>query len=297
MIEYIFDPQVQKMLVEFYTVSGLRVGIHDANMNILLEHPVKSSNYDELRFCDKVRYHSPLFTRKCRECDLRALEYAKITKKAYIYKCHAGFTDAIIPVMAEDELICALMIGQIKYGYQAEQYSKIVSFIDKDKLDDALDADLREAYAAMPVLEGRKLEALVYFLEICAQSIYDNRWIKCTESKIIENFKAYIEKNLYNKINVRHTAAALYVSVSHLSRLIASELGTTFTKYLTNRRIEEAKKLLAMTDISISELASHLCFGNASYFMKTFKKYTGMTCTEYRNAAKAKKCICETKCG
>ena len=66
-----------------------------------------------------------------------------------------------------------MCIRDSKYGYQAEQYSKIVSFIDKDKLDDALDADLREAYAAMPVLEGRKLEALVYFLEICAQSIYD----------------------------------------------------------------------------------------------------------------------------
>lgn len=283
MIEYVFDPEVQKMLEEFYTISGLRVGIHDADMNILLEYPKKSESYDELRFCDRVRYHSPVFTRRCRECDLRALDYVKVTKKAYIYKCHAGFTDAIIPVMADDELICVLMIGQVKCGGMCDQYGKIIGCIDESKLDAALDMDLRTAYAAMPVLDSRKFEALVYFLEICAQSIYDNRWIRCAESRIIENFKTYIEKNLYNKINVRHTAAALYVSVSHLSRLIATELGTTFTKYLTSRRMEEAKKLLAMTDISISELAGHLCFGNAGYFMKTFKKYTGMTCSEYRS--------------
>jgi Response regulator containing CheY-like receiver domain and AraC-type DNA-binding domain len=290
MIEYIFEPEIQKMLINFNTISGLRVGIHDADMNILLEYPVKSSEYSQLRFCDRMRCHNQEYTDKCSECDRQGFEHIKVTKKTYIYRCHAGFLEALIPIVAGDEIICALMIGQVNQnGHEIDQLQKIIGNFDSSLLAEPFYSDLCEAYNKMPQISNGCFEAFTYFLEMCAQSIYDNRWISCTEKSIIENFIIYIEKNIYSHINIKQTAAALFVSVSHLSRLIASELDTTFTQYLASRRIEIAKKLLASTNINITELSAYLCFGEPGYFMKMFKKHTGMTCTQFRqNTSKTK---------
>ena len=59
---YLCEPEIEEMLANFHAISGLRVGIHDPEMNIIHEYPVKSSEYDRLCFCDKIRFHSPEYT-------------------------------------------------------------------------------------------------------------------------------------------------------------------------------------------------------------------------------------------
>lgn len=284
---YLCEPEIQEMLVNFHVISGLRVGIHDPEMNIIHEYPIKSQEYDRLCFCDKIRFHSPEYTEKCRLCDVAAFERVRITKKSYIYTCHAGFREALIPVLHEGGIICALMIGQVRTETIGDGvFERIISHIAPKTLNPETRRDLYETFSHMPQIDVERFRVLAYFLEMCAQSIYDNRYIRVKEKPFAENFRDYIAKNLYNSIHISQAAVALNVSVSHLSRLLARELGMSFTEYLTRERMKIAEKLLVSTNLSITDIAYLLTYSEPTYFMRVFKKTTGMTCTEYRNQEK-----------
>lgn len=287
MFQYHFDTEVYNMLANFRAISGLRVGIHDLNMEIMIEYPKKSIYYDQLRFCDKIRYLSPDFAEKCRNCDLQALESVKATRKPMIYHCHAGFTEALIPIIANDEIICVMMIGQIRDDRMTEEgFGNIIRTVRKtEEISDTIQLeDLRDSYNQMPQIDSERLRALVYFLEICAQNIFNNHLIKRDFNSLSEAFIGYIDSNLYNAVTIRQAADTLCCSTSHLSRIISRDLHSTFTEYLTSRRIEVAKQLLQTTSLSVKTIALTLCFEEPTYFMRVFKRYTGMTCSEFRKA-------------
>ena len=127
---YLCEPEIEEMLANFHAISGLRVGIHDPEMNIIHEYPVKSSEYDRLCFCDKIRFHSPEYTEKCLRCDVAAFNRLRITKKSCIYTCHAGFREALIPVLHDGQILCALMIGQVRTEATDENtFTRIIAHI------------------------------------------------------------------------------------------------------------------------------------------------------------------------
>ena len=80
------------------------------------------------------------------------------------------------------------------------------------------------------------------------------------------------------------TSAAEFASVStgYLSGLFKKEAGTNFVKYLTDVRMEKSMQLLRSTDMKTYEIAYETGFSNPHYFSVSFKKYTGMSPSEFR---------------
>jgi two-component system response regulator YesN len=74
----------------------------------------------------------------------------------------------------------------------------------------------------------------------------------------------------------------LGLSVSYLSHLFKRYKETTFVKYLTSRRIEKAKELLAGTGDRIVEVANICGYRDVYYFSHSFKKYTGLPPRTFR---------------
>ncbi len=275
----ILNPDIQDMLVNFYAISGLRVGLHDEKMNIITEYPVKSQLYDDLRFCDKVRFHSPMFTQMCYDCDMQAYNRVSRTGKTYIYTCHGGFLEAIVPIMVDNVILCCFMIGQVRRAADCRQVQQLVQCVESEI---ELTAEMEEAYAAMPVMSLEKFTAFVYFLETCASHIYEKRFIRLQGKDLIEKFQRYVEEHIHESMSVNQVAAALHVSASHLARVIAGDMQTTFSDYLNHARIKVAKDMLLSTDLSVAEVAERLAYNDPTYFMRVFKRITGMTCTEFK---------------
>jgi len=78
-------------------------------------------------------------------------------------------------------------------------------------------------------------------------------------------------------------AEAVSVSTGYLSALFKKETGTNFVKYLTDVRMQKAMELLQQTDKRTYEIADAIGFDNTHYFSVSFKKYTGMSPSEFRN--------------
>lgn len=99
-------------------------------------------------------------------------------------------------------------------------------------------------------------------------------------NKIISNTVKYINKHYNEAITLADIAAYSFVSVSYLCTLFKKMFGTTIIKYITSKRISEAKKLLN-SGKSISEAAEESGFNDYANFMRTFKKVVGVSPKKY----------------
>ncbi|MFA2677100.1 AraC family transcriptional regulator [Bacillus wiedmannii] len=102
-------------------------------------------------------------------------------------------------------------------------------------------------------------------------------------SKTIVTCQNYILKNIYQEISLKQLACITNKNPMYLSTLFKKEVGMTLSEYIQREKVEEAKKLLTLTNYSLLEVSTFLNFNNQSYFTKIFKKYTEVTPKQYRN--------------
>jgi AraC-like DNA-binding protein len=91
---------------------------------------------------------------------------------------------------------------------------------------------------------------------------------------------------LDSSISLEIIADELNISKGHLSRIINNELSVSFSDYLNNLRVEEAKLYLQNVDFSKYTLVSiglEAGFNSKSTFNSTFKKFTGLTPSEFKS--------------
>ncbi len=69
---------------------------------------------------------------------------------------------------------------------------------------------------------------------------------------------------------------------NYISQLFKKETGITFVHYITQKRIEDAKELLTSTKKPLTDIALEVGFNDTFHFIKTFKRYVGMTPGQYR---------------
>ena len=102
------------------------------------------------------------------------------------------------------------------------------------------------------------------------------------EERPIMAITRYLQEHLSEDISLSVLAEEYHLSAQYISQLFKSEIGVNFLAYLTNIRMERAKKLLLSTALSIGEISEQLGFGDYRVFTKVFKKSEGVTPSQYR---------------
>lgn len=92
----------------------------------------------------------------------------------------------------------------------------------------------------------------------------------------------YINENYRNEISLTSAAQMLNMNSNYVSQLFKKEAGITFVHYITQKRLEDAKELLVTTQKPLTDIAMAVGFNDTFHFVKTFKKFTGMTPGQYR---------------
>lgn len=92
----------------------------------------------------------------------------------------------------------------------------------------------------------------------------------------------FINHNYTKDISIKDISEHLNLNQNYISQLFKKETGSTYIKYLTQLRIEKAKELLHQTELSLSDICDQIGYNDYFYFLKTFKKYEGMSPSKYR---------------
>lgn len=100
---------------------------------------------------------------------------------------------------------------------------------------------------------------------------------------LIKKAVEYIDTNFDNEnISLSSVAREVNVSANYFSALFSEEMGETFIEYVTEKRIEKAKKLLRSTTKRSGEIAFEVGYRDPRYFSFLFKKTQGCTPRDYR---------------
>lgn len=105
-------------------------------------------------------------------------------------------------------------------------------------------------------------------------------------SNVIDNVLYYIDHNYADSDMRLESLAPLFgYSSSYLGKLFSQKVGENFNTYLDHVRVNHAIKLLEDEECHVYEVSERVGYTDVNYFYKKFKKYTGVTPTEYRSKA------------
>ena len=103
------------------------------------------------------------------------------------------------------------------------------------------------------------------------------------ENSTIFLIKDYISQKYMNEtLSVKDISDHVFLSTSYVCTFFKNETGQTLNQYLTEFRMEKAKQLLADPRYKIADISSRVGYSDGNYFGKSFKKYTGLSPSEYR---------------
>ena len=97
-------------------------------------------------------------------------------------------------------------------------------------------------------------------------------------SKVLDYIKSNFDKPISNQLLSEITS----YHENHLNRLFLNHTGTTIHKYILSIRMNEAKKLLLNTDLSLFSIADMTGFNSNTYFSNYFKQIEGISPLEFR---------------
>ena len=110
--------------------------------------------------------------------------------------------------------------------------------------------------------------------------LHEDKFYEGIVNVIVEFFR----ENLHRKITLEEVCKKVNYSSSFICRAFKEQTGETLVSYFTRLKVEKAKNLLEKTDMSIVSVAGELGFSEAKYFTAIFRKYAGMTPTEYKKS-------------
>lgn len=116
-------------------------------------------------------------------------------------------------------------------------------------------------------------------------SLYENRVVNepmQQEERTINGLTRYMQEHLSEEITLSVLAEEFHLNAQYISQLFKNEIGVGFLAYLTNIRLEKAKKLLLSTALPIADVAEQSGYGDYRVFTKVFKKAEGITPSQYR---------------
>lgn len=162
-----------------------------------------------------------------------------------------------------------------------------IALVCRAAIEGGLNDELAFTLSDFYIQQLEELGSLKAILKLTEEAISDftNRVHQLNEAKYSASITAcqnYIYNHLYGDISLDHLAEICHLSPNYLSSLFKKEVGISISEFIQQLRIDEAKKLLDLTNYSIAEIGTFLNFNDQSYFIKTFKKHTGFTPKQYR---------------
>jgi AraC-like DNA-binding protein len=116
------------------------------------------------------------------------------------------------------------------------------------------------------------------------QTLAEQRVYLQGHSDALRRVLRFIDANLEGDLSLAEVAEAAYLSPNYLSQLLKKQTGLAFVEWLTGRRMDRARELLAHTADRVASVAHRVGFKDEAYFTRRFKQRFGVAPTAYRRS-------------
>jgi len=127
------------------------------------------------------------------------------------------------------------------------------------------------------------LAAILHMLQFEKRKLHTyNQPDKNADYCLFYRFLNLLDKNFKEEKTVEFYAEQLNITAKKLAELCKERFGISTIKIIEQRRLIEAKRMLAYTDQTVQQIAFDLGYEDHSYFAKVFRKSMSITPTEFR---------------
>ncbi len=261
----------------FYEFFPVRYTLIDQDGNGL------SSSGKQSPFCDIIAgYQKAPKPGWCLQNDIAAVKAAGSlgTEDPYIYRCHCGIINVVIPIRDGEDFPGFVMLGQFLDDTPVEEQWAIT----RERVSDIPSLDLsalRKSFYDLPRYNSTRLRNFMRIVKAAIVGLQSEAAIHSMQMTDKDRLDAYIREHYRETIHLSDMARDLRISKSKLCALAARQ-NTTVVSMINRQRIYAAQQKLISGGMSIEDVAFNVGISNPNYFTILFKKIVGMTPRQYR---------------
>lgn len=267
--------QLLDVLKDFYRITQIRIAVFDDRFHERIAYPESRPAFcQRIRSCEAGRL-------SCALCDQNAGQIASRQKSAHIYRCHAGLTEAIMPLYVGDVLVGYLLFGHI---FCYENFEEGWNIIRRLCSGYSVDADrLKEDCLRMPQLSADYIKSAARILHATASYLALERMAVLREDSAAARLDEYLNAHLTQPLDTQTLCQALNLGRTRLYKLCRQMYGKGPAEHIRHLRMAKARRLLEEhTDMSIAEIGLSCGYTDYSYFIAVFTQTTGLSPGRYR---------------
>ncbi|MBQ3234701.1 MAG: helix-turn-helix domain-containing protein, partial [Clostridia bacterium] len=111
--------------------------------------------------------------------------------------------------------------------------------------------------------------------------------VKRGSNELINSVKKYLDGHFLEDISVKTLSERFFINKTTLMHAFKKHVGVGVYEYVINKRLQESKNWLKISNMTVAQISERCNFSNPSYFVQYFKKAFGVTPIEYRRGEKS----------
>ena len=264
-VDFIFQRDARQILDLFTRLFDIRIVFFTYDGIELMA----GENRQRCRFCQLLRQDAACDL-KCRALDRDMQLKSSEQKGLVVYTCHAGMTEAVLPVFTEKRLIGYIMIGQFRTPETT--LPPIAPHPRKVSPE-----QLAEAYQQTPCYSQSQSNDILGLFSVLVDIIISRHLITIGSDYSIQKIITFINEHPDTAVTVAEAAEMLNCSPSTLTHSFKQTTGKSFKQYILSRKMAKAEELLrSRKDLRIHEVASRVGYKDPYLFSRIFKKHRGV---------------------
>lgn len=265
----VFDiTKLRSLLKDFYEITQIRITVFDDNLNELTSYPDEVADFCKIvRSCDTGRI-------ACAACDADACAKAACQRKTQIYRCHAGLTEAVTPLIVNEVLVGYLLFGHV-FSYSSYE----AGWQEIEKHCCQLPVELEELKAACyrrPLMKMEYVHATTHILLAVATYLVMERMATLQTDQLAVQLDHYLSTHFTENFNASELCQRFGIGKTQLYKIARQLYGCGIAEHIRNLRMVHAKKLLTEhRECSLAEIATQCGYGDYNYFISVFTRTVG----------------------
>lgn len=195
------------------------------------------------------------------------------------YSCYAGLRECVYPIFGRgDHLLGFAMIGQyrLRKSLPPEFFAKCAyASVNRRKLE--------EYFMELPLFSSEAEGHMINIFRYLADYAVLTGLVSMESNLLVDKIISWVEERISRKaLSIDEAAASIQKSAATVSRILRQEIGMSFRRLVVEKKLEAAEDMLIESpDSPIGEIADALGFSDQFFFSRQFKKYKGVSPTEY----------------